>query len=75
MKEYYYLVRWTETEGWELAPDVEADVLPDGTIWDTERGGWQLPYLGDGKFNGKEEELADELISLLNLNKREKEGK
>lgn len=64
-KEYYYLVRWTEKEGWTMAPDIEADVLPDGTIFDVEAGEWQLPYLGDGEFNGKEKALADDLNDML----------
>ena len=71
-KEYYYLVRWTEEAGWELAGDIESEVMPDGTIFDTEEGGWQLPYLGDGVYNGKEEELSETLQDILGLHNQMK---
>jgi hypothetical protein len=73
-KEYYYLVRWTEALGWEVAADTEGDVLPDGTIFDVEAGEWQVPYLGDGKFNGKEKELSEQLLAMLDQSNRVKEG-
>ena len=73
-KEYYYLVRWTEALGWEVAADTEGDLLLDGTIFDVEAGEWQVPYLGDGKFNGKEKELSEQLLAMLDQSNRVEEG-
>ena len=73
-KEYYYLLRWTEALGWEIATDTEGDVLPDGTIFDVEAGEWQVPYLGDGEYNGKEKELSEQLLAMLDQSNRAEEG-
>jgi hypothetical protein len=66
-KEYHYIVKYTEEDGWTIDVPSEEAHFPDGTIWDTEAGEWQLPYLGDGKFNGKEEDLAETLSDILSL--------
>lgn len=63
-KEYHYVVKWSEERGWEIDSDTENSTFPDGSIYDSEEG-WQFGYLGDGKFNGKEEELTEELSDLL----------
>lgn len=66
-KEYHYIVKYTENEGWTIDTDSEETRFPDGTIWDTEAGEWQFAYLGNGQFNGKEEELAETLSNILDL--------
>lgn len=70
-KEYHYIVKWSKDRGWEIDPDTESSNFPEGTIYDSKEG-WQFGYLGNGKFNGKEEELTEELTDMLdqsNLNK------
>jgi len=75
MKHYHYIVKWSEGEGWQIDPDTESANFPNGTIYD-EQEGWQFGYLGEGKFNGKEEELSEALTNLLNTaNTNEREGK
>lgn len=71
-KEYHYIVKWSEREGWQIDPDIESSNFPEGTVYDTEADEWQLGYLGDGEYNGKERELTEELTDMLdqdNLNK------
>ena len=64
MKHYHYIVKWSEGEGWRIDPDTESANFPNGTIYD-EQEGWQFGYLGEGEFNGKEEELSQALTNLL----------
>jgi hypothetical protein len=74
MKHYHYIVKWSEGEGWQIDPDTESANFPNGTIYD-EQEGWQFGYLGEGKFNGKEEELSQALTNLLDTaNSNEREG-
>lgn len=65
-KEYHYVIKWDEEGGWQIDPDTESSNFPEGTIYDSEEG-WQFGYLGDGEFNGKEEELSENLSSALEL--------
>lgn len=65
-KEYYYVIKWDEESGWQIDPDTESSNFSEGTIYDSEEG-WQFSYLGDGEFNGKEEELTETLSSALEL--------
>ena len=65
-KEYHYVVKWSEGEGWQIDPDTESARFPDGTIYDSEQG-WQFGYLGEGEYNGKEVELTDTLTDILDL--------
>ena len=65
-KEYHYVIKWTDEDGWHIDPDTEDSNFPEGTIYDTEEG-WQFGYLGDGKYNGKELELTDTLTSALEM--------
>jgi hypothetical protein len=74
MKHYHYIVKWSEGEGWQIDPDTESANFPNGTIYD-EKEGWQFGYLGEGEFNGKEEELSQALTNLLDTaNTNEREG-
>ena len=67
-KEYHYIVKFVEGEGWQIDPDTEDANFPNGTIYDTEAGEWQFGYLGDGKYNGREIELIEKLTNILELN-------
>lgn len=64
-KQYHYVVSYTEGEGWAIDTDSEETRFPDGTIYDTEKNEWQFAYLGDGKFNGREQELTEQLMEIL----------
>jgi hypothetical protein len=74
MKHYHYIVKWSEGEGWRIDPETESANFPNGTIYD-EQEGWQFGYLGEGEFNGKEEELSQALTNLLDTaNTKERKG-
>jgi hypothetical protein len=64
-KQYHYVVSYKEGEGWAIDTDSEETRFPDGTIYDTEKNEWQFGYLGDGKFNGREQELTEQLMEIL----------
>jgi hypothetical protein len=63
-KEYHYVIKYTQN-GWEIDVNCESARFPDGTIYDRDLEEWQFGYLGDGNYNGKEEELTDTLTSAL----------
>jgi hypothetical protein len=65
-KEYHYVIKWSESAGWQIDPDMESAHFPNGTIYDSEQG-WQCGYLGEGEYNGKEEQLSETLIGILDL--------
>jgi hypothetical protein len=65
-KEYHYVVKWSDENGWEIDSDSEETRFPDGTIYDSEQG-WQFGYLGEGEYNGDEQELTDTLTDILEL--------
>ena len=64
-KEYHYVVKWSEENGWAIDPDTESANFPNGTIWNPKTEEWEFGYLGDGEFNSKEEELTEKLTELL----------
>jgi len=66
-KEHYYIVRYSEREGWQIDPDTESEYFPNGTIYDRALEEWQFGYLGDGEYNGKECELTETLGNILDL--------
>ena len=66
-KEYTYVIVYKEGEGWEIDYESEEQFFPNGTIYNTETTQWEHSYLGDGEFNGREEEITETLSSALEL--------
>ena len=66
-KEYTYVIVYKEGEGWSIDYESEEQFFPNGTIYDNETTQWEHGYLGDGKFNGREEEITETLASALEL--------
>lgn len=71
MKEHYYVIKWSQTGGWEIDPDTEDSRFPDGTVWNGQE--WELPYLGEGAFNDGNDLLTERLGVILSR-ANEKEG-
>ena len=66
-KEYTYVIVYKEGEGWEIDYESEEQFFPNGTIYNTETTQWEHGYLGDGEFNGGEEEITETLTSALEI--------
>jgi hypothetical protein len=66
-KEYTYVIVYKEGEGWEIDTDSEEQFFPNGTIYNRETKQWEHGYLGDGEFNGREEEITDQLCKALGI--------
>jgi hypothetical protein len=78
MKEHYFIVKWSKAEGWEIDPATEEVRFPDGTVWNGKEGvgEWELPYLGEGRFNDNNDLVVEALANLLDTaNTNEREGK
>ena len=74
MKEHYFIVKWSKAEGWEIDPATEEVRFPDGTVWNGKEGvgEWELPYLGEGRFNDNNDLVAEDLQVILDYaNERE----
>jgi hypothetical protein len=67
MKEHHYVVSWNEKEGWIINAELEESAFPDGTIYDHETHEWSNAYKGDGEWQDNEQELTEELQSILDL--------
>ena len=65
-KEYHYVVKWSEKNGWEIDADTDSANFPEGTVWNPYTMNWETAYLSDGTPNGKEGDLCKELAHLLN---------
>ena len=75
-KEYHFIVKYNDEEGWSIDTDTEVALFDHGTIYDTETDTWEYGYLGEGEYNGQEDELVGLLQLKLNLmNKPVKKGK
>jgi hypothetical protein len=66
-KEYSFVIVYKEDEGWEIDTESEEQFFPNGTIYDNEAKQWEHGYLGDGEFNGREEEISETLSSALEI--------
>jgi hypothetical protein len=67
MKEHHYVVSWSEKSGWSINVDLEESAFPDGTIYDHETHEWSHAYQGEGEWQDNEQELTEELQSILDL--------
>jgi hypothetical protein len=62
MKQHYFVVRWDESDGWQIDHDV-ADAVLDGTLYDTDEERWHgCIESGDEK---RDAEIMDRLTALL----------
>ena len=66
-KEYHYIVKWNEGEGWQIDSEGEESAFRNGTIYNTETRCWEFAYLGEGEYNGREEYLSETLTDILDL--------
>jgi hypothetical protein len=67
MKEHHYVVSWSEKSGWTVGVEMEEGAFPNGTIFDHETNEWGYAYKGEGEWEEKEQELTEELQSILDL--------
>jgi hypothetical protein len=63
-REHYYIIKFTEENGWEIDEDNECGYFPEGSIYDSKTG-WEFGYQGEGVFAKDEERLSEEITLLL----------
>ncbi len=67
-KIHYFIVSFdTETGEWDIDTDAETKFLDNETIYDTETGQWETAYLGDGKYNDDDDDIAGKLYTALRI--------
>lgn len=66
MNQYHYVVVFDDEAGWRVCPWTEEAKFPDGTIYNTDTGGWESGYQGEGVFFDRECELTEQLTIALN---------
>lgn len=73
-KNHYFIVSYdTDTGEWDIDIDAETSRLNNETIYDNETGQWETAYLGDGKYNDNDDDIAGKLyMALRQLNKGDK---
>lgn len=68
-RQYHFVVMFDEeTNRWTLDYDTEESAFPNGTIYNQATREWEYGYGGDGIFIGNEQEVAESLSELLDLN-------
>jgi hypothetical protein len=67
MKEHHYVVSWSEKSGWSINTDMEEGAFPNGSIFDHDTSEWEYAYNGDGDWEENEQELTEQLQSILDL--------
>ena len=67
MKEHHYVVSWSEKSGWSINAELEESAFPEGTIFDHSTNEWEYAYNGDSKWEENEQELTEQLQSILDL--------
>ena len=70
-KNHYFIVSYdTDTGEWDIDTDAETSLLDNKTVYDNETGQWETAYLGDGKYNDNDDDIAGKLyMALKQLNK------
>lgn len=63
MKEHYFVIKWTEADGWELDNDTLAVWCGDRPIYDTETNEWLRVY--DDNTDSIDFKLSKELVVTL----------
>ena len=65
MIEHTFVIKYSTENGWEWDVDTEAAHFTDGTIYDTEAGEWQPAHLGEGEYIDNDDEIGEQLVSIL----------
>ena len=67
-RQYHFIVMFDEeTNRWTMDYDTEEFAFPNGTIYNQATKEWEFGYGGDGIFTGKEQEVAEHLTDMLDL--------
>lgn len=78
MAEHHYIIKFDDETGeWSHDSDSEEVRFVDGTIWDEEAHAWFVPYIGEGEFYRKADEVDEHLgkiIALLNEEEGNEDG-
>jgi hypothetical protein len=66
MIEHVFTIKYTNERGWEWDTDLEAR-FDDGTIYDTDTGEWQPAHKGEGEYVDNDDEIGEQLASILQI--------
>lgn len=67
MIEHTFVIKYSNEGGWEWDTDTESAHFTDGTIYDTEAGEWQPAHLGEGEYVDNDDDISEELVSILQI--------
>jgi hypothetical protein len=67
MIEHTFVIKYSSEKGWEWDVDTESAHFTDGTIYDTEAGEWQPAHLGEGEYVDNDDEIGEQLASILQI--------
>lgn len=67
MREHYFLIKWTPEDGFVFDGEVESELFPNGTLWNTETKDWeQVPSAKDNKtLREHDQKLVDKIHNTL----------
>jgi hypothetical protein len=65
MIEHTFVIKYSNENGWEWDVDTESVRFDEGTIYYTDTEDWVPAHLGEGEYVDNDDEISEQLVSIL----------
>jgi hypothetical protein len=67
MIEHTFVIKYSNENGWEWDVDTESVRFDEGTIYYTDTEDWVPAHLGEGEYVDNDDEIGEQLASILQI--------
>jgi hypothetical protein len=67
MIEHTFVIKYSNENGWEWDVDTESVRFDEGTIYYTDTEDWVPAHLGEGEYVDNDDEIGEQLVSILQI--------
>ena len=67
MIEHTFVIKYSNENGWEWDVDTESVRVDEGTIYYTDTEDWVPAHLGEGEYVDNDDEIGEQLASILQI--------
>jgi hypothetical protein len=67
MIEHTFVIKYSNENGWEWDVDTESVRFDEGTIYYTDTEDWVPAHLGEGEYVDNDDEISEQLVSILTI--------
>jgi hypothetical protein len=67
MIEHTFVIKYSNENGWEWDVDTESVRFDEGTIYYTDTEDWVPAHLGEGEYVDNDDEISEQLVSILQI--------